>query len=229
MWHARAVGLVRSDEAEAFIRSTNRSRCGKVSGMSWLLGRRHADERFKNCAGMQIAWRPPAPHLPSWRRPVILPAQRRFNAFLFAAIGDDKNGMVLTVASALARLGLDPWNEAGRLASLPKIGAAEALARMIAKLPVGDWQLAELSTLRHACPAPPGRRLSRYPGRGWRAPAIGLAKAGNVDPVPGSRDRGSSPCAGVRRVRTSLRPRRGDSVAAAQVTAVLVSDGLIIT
>ena len=75
------------------------------------------------------------------------PRNVEFNDFLFAAIGDDKNGMVLTVASALARLGFDPWNEAGRLARLPRIGAADALARMIAKLPVGDWQASELSEI----------------------------------------------------------------------------------
>jgi hypothetical protein len=75
------------------------------------------------------------------------PRNVEFNRFLFAAIGDDKNGMVLTVASALARLGFDPWNEAGRLSRLPRIGAADALAGMIAKLPVGDWQMSELSEI----------------------------------------------------------------------------------
>jgi hypothetical protein len=75
------------------------------------------------------------------------PRNVEFNRFLFAAIGDDKNGMVLTVASALARLGFDPWNEAGRLSRLPRIGAADALAGMIAKLPVGDWQISELSEI----------------------------------------------------------------------------------
>jgi hypothetical protein len=75
------------------------------------------------------------------------PRNVEFNAFLFAPVGDDKNGMVLTVVSALARLGLDPWNEAGRLAGLPRIAATQALARMIAKLPVGDWQSSDLSEI----------------------------------------------------------------------------------
>lgn len=75
------------------------------------------------------------------------PRNVEFNAFLFASVGDDKNGMVLTVVSALARLGLDPWNEAGRLAGLPRIAATQALARMIAKLPVGDWQSSDLSDI----------------------------------------------------------------------------------
>jgi hypothetical protein len=59
------------------------------------------------------------------------------NEFLFASVGDEPNGMPLTVISALTRLGVDPWDEAARLAALPKVLAAEALAPMIARLPIG--------------------------------------------------------------------------------------------
>ena len=45
--------------------------------------------------------------------------------------------MSLSVVSALARLGVDPWREAARLAGLPKAAAAAALAGMIGKLPAG--------------------------------------------------------------------------------------------
>jgi hypothetical protein len=41
----------------------------------------------------------------------------------------------LSVISALARLGLDPWQEAGRLSSLSNRKAIEPLARLIAELP----------------------------------------------------------------------------------------------
>ena len=58
------------------------------------------------------------------------------NDFLFASVGDEQNGMALNVISALTRLGIDPWEEAARLAALPKALAAEALAPMIARLPV---------------------------------------------------------------------------------------------
>ncbi len=58
------------------------------------------------------------------------------NDFLFAAVGQEKNGMPLNVVSGLTRLGLDPWEEAGRLAALPKALAAEKLAPIIARLPV---------------------------------------------------------------------------------------------
>jgi len=58
------------------------------------------------------------------------------NEFLFAAVGQEQNGMPLNVVSGLTRLGLDPWEEAGRLAALPKALAAERLAPIIARLPV---------------------------------------------------------------------------------------------
>ena len=42
-----------------------------------------------------------------------------FDDFLFASIGEEASGMPLSVASVLARLGIDPWFEAGHLARLP--------------------------------------------------------------------------------------------------------------
>lgn len=38
-----------------------------------------------------------------------------FNAFVFAPIGEERNGMLLSVMSALARRDIDPWQEAARL------------------------------------------------------------------------------------------------------------------
>ena len=58
------------------------------------------------------------------------------NDFLFASVGDQRNGMPLNVVSALTRLDVDPWEEAARLAALPKALAADALALMIAQLPI---------------------------------------------------------------------------------------------
>jgi hypothetical protein len=58
------------------------------------------------------------------------------NDFLFAAVGDEANGMPLNVVSALTRLGVDPWDEAARLSALPKAVAVETLASMIARLPI---------------------------------------------------------------------------------------------
>jgi hypothetical protein len=58
-----------------------------------------------------------------------------FDAFLSAQIGEERNGMTLSVISALARLGLDPWQEAAQLDSLPDVKATERMASLIAALP----------------------------------------------------------------------------------------------
>jgi hypothetical protein len=74
---------------------------------------------------------------------VALPAQfsllqSDLNDFLFASVGAGENGMPVSVLSALTRLGVDPWEEAARLAALPRARAAAALARLIAQLPFWD-------------------------------------------------------------------------------------------
>jgi hypothetical protein len=58
-----------------------------------------------------------------------------FDAFLFAPVGEDENGLLLSVISALVRLDLDPWIEAAKLAQLPVKPAAARLASLIAALP----------------------------------------------------------------------------------------------
>ena len=58
------------------------------------------------------------------------------NDFLFASVGEEQNGVPLSVVSALTRLGIDPWEEASRLTPLPKARAAETLAKLIARLPI---------------------------------------------------------------------------------------------
>jgi hypothetical protein len=70
----------------------------------------------------------------SLRQPVLR-LQPDFDKFLFATVGDETEGVPLSVVSALARLGLDPWEEAGRLSSLSHREAVEQLARLIAELP----------------------------------------------------------------------------------------------
>jgi hypothetical protein len=58
-----------------------------------------------------------------------------FDDFLFARIGEERNGMLLSVVSALARLSVDPWQEAANLAQLPRATATRRLASLIATLP----------------------------------------------------------------------------------------------
>src|SRR5208282_1875873 len=58
-----------------------------------------------------------------------------FDDFLFAPISEDRNGMLLSVLSALARLDIDPWREAAQLAELPEGTATRRLASLIEALP----------------------------------------------------------------------------------------------
>ncbi|PKU24652.1 hypothetical protein [Telmatospirillum siberiense] len=60
-----------------------------------------------------------------------------FNDFLFASVGEDRNEMPLSVISVLARLDLDPWQEAAQLARSPPQTAIQRLASLIEKLPEG--------------------------------------------------------------------------------------------
>jgi hypothetical protein len=63
-----------------------------------------------------------------------------FDRFLYASVGEDNNGMPLTVLSALARMDVDPWEQASRLTQLPQESAVTQLAGL-------------LGALRTACPA----------------------------------------------------------------------------
>lgn len=58
-----------------------------------------------------------------------------FGPFLYASVGNEGNGMMLSVLSTLARRDLDPWKEAAELAVLPVDIAAKRLATLIAGLP----------------------------------------------------------------------------------------------
>ena len=60
-----------------------------------------------------------------------------FDQFLFTTIGEDANGMLLSVLSALARLSLDPWREAAELTRMPMKTAVQRLSSLIAALPSG--------------------------------------------------------------------------------------------
>jgi hypothetical protein len=60
-----------------------------------------------------------------------------FNVFLFARVCEDRNDTPLSVLSALARLNLDPWQEAAKLAQLPRESVIQRLASSIAALAGG--------------------------------------------------------------------------------------------
>jgi hypothetical protein len=59
-----------------------------------------------------------------------------FDAFLFAPVGEDRNGLPLSIVSLLGRMDLDPWLEAASLAEQPAEAAVQRLAALLAALPV---------------------------------------------------------------------------------------------
>jgi hypothetical protein len=58
-----------------------------------------------------------------------------FDEFLGASIGEDRTGTGLSVLSALARLNVDPWQEATSLALMPREAAVVRLTALIDALP----------------------------------------------------------------------------------------------
>jgi hypothetical protein len=76
-------------------------------------------------------------------RRVFRPLRPDLDKFLFATVGDEIDGIPLSVISVLTRLGLDPWREADRLSSLSTREAVEQLARLTAELPGMSRPLAE--------------------------------------------------------------------------------------
>ena len=86
--------------------------------------------------------------------------------FLFASVGEEQNGVTLSVVSGLTRLGLDPWEEAARLTPLPKARAAEALAKVIAQLPIHRTQsLDDLAISRRLVELLPAQKMAPLEGR----------------------------------------------------------------
>ena len=76
-------------------------------------------------------------------RPLFAPLRPDLDPFLFAVVREERDGIPLSTISALAQLGLDPWDEAGRLAGLAKRDAVEQLTGLLLRLPGPSRPLAE--------------------------------------------------------------------------------------
>ncbi|MFY9639423.1 MAG: hypothetical protein WA384_11810 [Rhodomicrobium sp.] len=90
-----------------------------------------------------------------------------FDDFLFARINKNTEETPLSVLSVLARLGVDPWEEAARLAKLPRPNAAERLASLIAAMPGDPTAYLDVGTvskrLISLLPSPPAvTKLPRF-------------------------------------------------------------------
>jgi hypothetical protein len=100
--------------------------------------------------------------------------ESRFDSFLYAAVREDPDGAPLTVLSVLARLDMDPWQEAARLAQLPRETGTRMLAALISALPKGATTPADSGTIAARLIAllprrPEGATAQRLPSGGPRA------------------------------------------------------------
>jgi hypothetical protein len=99
------------------------------------------------------------------QRPTVSTA---FNRFLYAGVGDDKNGMELTLLSVFARQDVDPWEQAADLSRLPGEAAIRVLATLLDALPGQeslDERRARAARLIVLLPQPAEIRRSETPPR----------------------------------------------------------------
>lgn len=103
-------------------------------------------------------------------RPSFGPLRPDLDRFLHAAVGEERDGVPLTMISALARLDLDPWDEAGRLSSLAKPEAGAQLAQMIVRLTGTRWLFPEARRIADGL-------IELLPGRAQLREAAGGSRA----------------------------------------------------
>lgn len=65
---------------------------------------------------------------------VLNPHPPEFERFLYASVGEDRNGSIVTVLSTLARLNVDPWQEARELAGLGREAAGVRLNALLSRV-----------------------------------------------------------------------------------------------
>ena len=66
---------------------------------------------------------------------------------MFAPICEDANGMPLSVLSALARMNVDPWEEAARLAAMPRGIVGRTLVSTLDSVPGRGWNPSETEVI----------------------------------------------------------------------------------
>jgi hypothetical protein len=97
-----------------------------------------------------------------------------FDEFLYAPVDEGNGGTFLSVLSALARLDVDPWQEAASLAQMSREHATQRLESLIAALPGGLLAHLESRTIA-------ARLIARLP----RAPSF-TAVARTASPQAGA-------------------------------------------
>jgi hypothetical protein len=150
-------------------------------------------------------------------RPEFALGHSEYNPFLFSVVDDEEGESPLTVLSALARLGIDPWQEAARLSALPREVAAQSLAEAIAKLPRKACEAASLA-------ATATRLVNWLPARG-----VSIASTGATLSTASTLSMASilSTVAGVRAQRPEV-SRMGEVKSRSRLTMMLFWMGLVI-
>ncbi len=69
-----------------------------------------------------------------------------FSPFLYATVGDDQNGIALTVLSVFARQDVDPWQEAADLSKLSRETAVQRITSRLETIP-GDPSLTDRAAI----------------------------------------------------------------------------------
>ena len=96
----------------------------------------------------------------------------RYDDFLFAPVCEDANGMRLSVLSALARMNVDPWEEATRLAAMPRAIAEKTLISILDLVSGRSWKPPEAAAIAARLV-----RLLPQPGEAKAIAATGTANA----------------------------------------------------
>lgn len=110
------------------------------------------------------------------------PLGAEYEPFLYAILYEEADGAPLSVVSAIARSGVDPWREAARITTLPRPAAFEALARLAPGRDEAETNaivrrlLALLPVKRRDAPAPAAVQLKKAAG-GTLSPSMLIAAA----------------------------------------------------
>ncbi|OOY16183.1 hypothetical protein [Thioclava sp. DLFJ4-1] len=64
---------------------------------------------------------------------ILNPHDPAMERFLYASVGEDRNGSIVTVLSALARLDLDPWEVTAELVSSGREAAVSRLSTLLSR------------------------------------------------------------------------------------------------
>ena len=80
-------------------------------------------------------------------RPRFSTLNAQYENFLYAPVCEDVNGTRLSVLSALARMNVDPWDEATRLAAMPKAIAEKTLLSILDLVSGKSWKSPEAAAI----------------------------------------------------------------------------------